>query len=128
MRLRSSSRWSRKPMVGICSLADSLTGESAAASGIGRHFRSFNPRSGRSLGRRGKPRLHAGFFFRGLQLFGRRRIKDTVRQRSERSLEGRQDLLAGIATGVEGMDFGLDLRTEFVRSPPELVEEARHLA
>ncbi len=77
-------------------------------------------------------RLYGGIFLSGrlgrFEFFCRRGIEDAVGQRSERSLEGRQDLLAGVAAGVEGMDFGLDLRTEFVRSAPEIVEEARHLA
>ena len=91
-------------MVGICSLADSFTGEDAAASGIGRCFRS-----GRRLGRRGKPRLYGGGIFRsgvfgslglfrGLfwGLFYGRGIEDAVGQRSERGLKWRQDLLPGV--------------------------------
>src|ERR1017187_4812397 len=136
MRLRSSSRWSRKPMVGICSLslAESFTGESAAASGIGRYFRSGN-----RLGRRGKPRLYGGFgrfgdggfggAFGSLDFFRGRRIEDTVGQRSQRRLERRQDLLPRqVGAGLQGVNFRLDLRAEFIGRTPELVEEARNLA
>src|SRR5216684_4156186 len=105
-------------MVGISSLslslswADSFRGEEAAASGIGRHFRS-------GLVGRGKPRLYGGLGrfgsggFGSFQLFGGRRIEDAAGERSERGLERRQDLLAGQAT-IERIDFGLDLRAEFV--------------
>src|ERR1035437_467598 len=136
MRLRSSSRCSRKPMVGICSLAESSTGEEAAASGIGRYFRS---------GSRLKPRLDSGGGFRSggcgsglrgfssLELLGGRWIEDAVGQRSERSLQSRQNLLprtaaAGVAAAIEGIHFRLDLRAEFVGSAPEFVEKARNLA
>src|ERR1700730_18075461 len=112
-------------MVGISSLADSSTGEEAAASGIGRYFRS-----GRRLGR-----ACAGFgvaVIGHIEPFGRRGIEDTVGQRSERGLERRQYLLpgtdAGVAATLERIDFGLDLRTGFVGSAPEFAEEARDLA
>src|ERR1700689_221170 len=140
MRLRSSSRWSRKPMVGICSLSDAFTGEEAASSGIGRYFRS-------GLGRWGDPGLYDGFGsdrdrfgsggFNGLgfssgilgsfQPFRRRRIEDAVGQRSERSLQRWQNLLPGVglsAIVIKGTDFRFDLRTEFVGGAAELAEEA----
>src|SRR5882762_8194920 len=125
-------------MVGISSWAGSLTGEEAAASGIGRYFRS-----GRRLGSRGKPRLYGslsmfgsgGFgsgIFSSVEPSGGWWIEDAVGQRSERGLERRQDLLAGAAAGVattfERIDFGLDLRAELVRSAPELAEKAGDLA
>src|SRR5208282_5637225 len=123
-------------MVGICSLslslslADSFRGEEAAASGIGRYLRSFNARSFNYWN-------GSGGIFRygsvgGLQFFHGRRIEDAIGERSERCVQRRQDLLAGAAgvgvTAIQGIDFGLDLRAEFVGSTPELVEEARHLA
>src|SRR5713101_4297319 len=84
-------------MVGISSLslswADSFRGEEAAASGIGRHFRS-------GLGRRGRRSLYGclGRFgsgdFGSFQLFGGRRIEDAAGERSERGLERRQNLLS----------------------------------
>src|ERR1700720_3921648 len=139
MRLVTSSRCERKPMVGISSLADSFTGEEAAASGIGRYFRS-----GRRLGNGGRfdrDRFGSGSFdssgfgggiFCSIEPFGRRGIEDAVGQRSERGLEGREDLLAGAAAGIaptfEGINFRFDLRAEFVGSAPELAEEARDLA
>src|SRR5208282_1780970 len=74
-----------------------------------------------------------GGIFGSLELFGRRRIEDAIGQRSERGLKRRQDLLAGVAVAVvsiaiQGIDFGLDLRAEFVRGAPEFVQEARDLA
>src|SRR5580658_986731 len=120
-------------MVGICSLylslADSFRGEEAAASGIGRNFRSLHARSFGDWSRSG------GIFrdrsFSSFRFFHGRRIEDAIGERSERGLERRQDLLAGAASVgvivVEGIDFGLNLRAEFVRRAPELVEEARHL-
>src|ERR1035438_9732503 len=148
MRLRSSSRWSRKPMLGICSLSVSLTdpfrGEEAAASGIGRYFRSRgwlgneDRFRGRVAGNRfcGGRIDGGGFgigFFDSFHLFGRRRVEDAVGQRSERCLEGWKDLLPGIGaasfpTDVEGIDFGLDLGAEFIGGAPELVKQARDLA
>src|ERR1700730_4620532 len=126
-------------MVGISSLADWFTGEEAAASGIGRYFRS-----GRRLGNGGRfdrdgfggggldCRVFSGGVFGSIEPFGRRGIEDTVGQRPERCLERRQYLLPGTAAGVaatlERIDFGLDLRAEFVGSAPELAEEARDLA
>src|SRR5271169_10106 len=138
-------------MVGICSLflslTDSFRGEEAAASGIGRYLRSFNarsfnfrsfiPGSGNRLGRQRKRRPRGGGIFRNrsfgsFEFFHGRRIEDAIGKRSERSLERRQDLLprggsVGVNT-IQGIDFGLDLRAEFVGRAPELVEEARHLA
>src|SRR5271157_5956598 len=123
-------------MVGIFSLTDSSTGEETAASGIGRNLRSFrlrsfNPRSGR----RGEPRLYGGGtfgsgFIRRFWLFGGRGIEDAVGQRTERGLEGRQDLLAGAAAAgvIQGIHFRLDLRAEFVGSAPELIQKTRDLA
>src|SRR5271156_4488721 len=114
-------------MVGICSLslslADSFGGVEAAASGIGRNLRSFNTRSGQGSG--GEPRLYGGG---RLRFFGERGIEDAIGQRSERGVEWRQDLLPGTAGVIEQIDFGLDLRAEFIGSAPELVEEARDLA
>src|SRR6202521_5883787 len=126
-------------MVGISSLADSFTGEEAAASGIGRYFRS-----GRRLGNGGRSfdrRFVSGSFdssgfgggvFGSIEPFGRRGIEDAVGQRSERGLERRQYLLPGTAAGVaatlERIDFGFDLGAEFVGSAPEFAEEARDLA
>src|SRR5258708_2026292 len=117
-------------MVGISSLslswADSLGGAEAAASGIGVHFRS-------RLGRRGRRRRYGCLArfgsgdFSSFQLFGGRRIEDAAGELSERGLERRQNLLAGEAA-VERIDFGLDLRAEFVGGAPELVQEARDLA
>src|SRR5258708_14877185 len=112
-------------MVGISSLslslslswADSFRGEEeAAASGIGSYFRSW-----RELGRRGGRGLYGGLGgfgsgglgFGSFQLFGGRRIEDAAGERSERGLERRQYLLARQAT-IERIDFGLDLRAEFV--------------
>src|SRR5208282_2332316 len=78
-----------------------------------------------------------GSIFRSFYLFGGRWIEDAISQRSARGLDGRQDLLptaAGVvAAGVclsciEGIDFGLDLRAEFVGSAPEFIQEARDLA
>src|ERR1039458_5344543 len=100
MRLRSSSRWSRKPMAGSWSrslaLADSFRGEEADSSGIGRNLRSVNSRSGSRLGRRGKLRLYGGGIlrngiFRSFSLFGGGWVENAVGERSERGLEGRQD-------------------------------------
>jgi len=65
--------------------------------------------------------------FGSFQLFGGRRIEDAAGERSERGLERRQNLLAG-ETAVERVDFGFDLRAEFVGCAPELVQEARDLA
>src|ERR1700687_2300745 len=126
-------------MVGLSSWADSCTGDEAAASGIWRYFRSGS-RLG-DCGRFGRDRFSSGGFdsglfgrgiFGGIEPFGRWGIEDAVGQRSERGLEGREDLLPGTAAGVgttfEGIDFGLDLRAEFVGSAPELAEEARDLA
>src|SRR6202521_2595915 len=124
-------------MVGISSLADSFTGEEAAASGIGRYFRS-----GRRLGNGGRSfdrRFVSGSFdssgfgggiFCSIEPFGRRGIEDAVGQRPERGLERRGGLLpgAGGAATFERIDFGFDLRAEFVGSAPELAEEARALA
>lgn len=117
-------------MVGICSSAESFTGEEAAASGIGRRFRS-----GRGLGRRGWHRLYCGFgicgsggILGGFQFFGRWRIEDAIGQRSKRLLKGRQDLLPGAATAIEGIELGLDLGAELIGSAPELVQETRDLA
>src|SRR5258706_801757 len=116
-------------MVGISSLADSFTGEEAAASGIGRYFRS-----GRRLGRRGKPSVYGsvsmvgGGGFGGFRLIGGRGIEDAVGQRSERGLQGRQDLLPGADRVIQGINFGFDLRAEFVGSAPELIDKARDLA
>src|ERR1700675_4608487 len=124
-------------MVGISSLADSFTGEEAAASGIGRYFRS-----GRRLGnscRFDRDRFGSGSFdssgfgggiFCRIEPFGRRGIENAVGQRPKRGLKGREDLLAGAgaAATFEGINFGFDLRAEFVRSAPELAEETRDLA
>src|ERR1035441_8429687 len=128
MRLRSSSRWSRKPMVGIGSLADSVTGDETAVSGIGRNFRRR---------RRGKPRLYSrGIFGRGcgildfdrgcglslsrpgfsgpafgsFQLLGGRRIEDAAGERSEGSLRRWQNL--GLGPVLGGVDFRFDLGSE----------------
>src|SRR5258708_35292003 len=115
-------------MVGISSLADSFTGEEAAASGIGRYFRS-----GRRLGRRGTPFVHGTLSmfgsggFGGFPLIGGRGIEDAVGQRSKRGLQGRQDLLPGADSAIQGINFGFDLRAEFVGSPPELIDKARDL-
>src|SRR5208283_1719317 len=104
-------------MVGICSLslslplADSFRFEDAAASGIGRCFRSGsrlgngNRFGGGSFDRnRFRTGFHRGGFgggiFGSLELFGRRRIEDAIGQRSERGLKRRQDLLAGVAVAV----------------------------
>src|SRR5450755_1414509 len=102
MRLRSSSRWSRNPMVGISSLAVGFT-EVAVASGIGRYFRN------RSRFLDGVD-SDGGWFSGsnvGLRRFGRsqflwgRRIEDAAGQRTERCLKRRQNLLHGFAAGVE---------------------------
>src|ERR1700676_2422219 len=98
-------------MVGISSLADSSTGEEAAASGIGRYFRS-----GRRLGNGGRfdrdgfgsGGLDCGGFGGGIfcciESFGRRGIEDAVGQRSERGLERRGGLVPGGA--APGHFFG----------------------
>src|SRR5208282_6589316 len=108
-------------MVGICSLADWFAGEEADSSGIGRNLRRFNSRSGSRLGNGcrcdwgalgrgdwgdgifGSGVFH-GSIFRSFYLFGGRWIEDAISQRSERGLDGRQDLLptaAGVvAAGV----------------------------
>src|SRR5260370_12531688 len=85
-------------MVGISSLslswADSFRGEEAAASGIGRHFRS-------GLGRRGRRSLYGclGRFgsgdFGSFQLFGGRRIEDAAGERFARGLGGGRKLSGG---------------------------------
>src|SRR5271166_3187527 len=132
-------------MVGICSLllsvADSFRFGDAAASGIGRCLGSGSRvgdrdtlGSGLERNRLGGGRFHRGCLLRGIfysfKLFRRRRIEDTVGQRSERRLKRGQDLLprASGLIAIERIDFGLDLRTEFVGSAAELVEEARNLA
>ena len=95
--------------------------------------------------RRGKPRIYSGGAFRSrrcgsglggfgsLELLGGRRIEDAIGQRSERSLQGRQNLLprtaaAGVAAAIERIHFRFDLRAEFVGSAPEFVEKTRNLA
>ena len=117
--------------------ADSFTGEEAAASGIGRTS-GFNSEreqareTGQALGAASTSGIFGSRVFRSFELFGGRGIEDAVGQRSERGLKWRQDLLPGaacwLATAIQGIHFGLDLRAEFVGSAPELVEEARDLA
>ena len=126
-------------MVGIGSLADSVTGDETAASGIGRNFRR---------GRRGKPRLYSegifgrdsrmldfggrcglgfsGFGFGGFQLLGRRRIEDTAGERTEGRLSRWENL--GLGPVLGGVDLGFDLGSKFVRGAAELVHEAADLA
>src|SRR5208282_3826671 len=128
-------------MVGMASLAESLMGEEAAASGIGRNFRMGWCRRGR----RGKPRLYdngvfglgggsgfgsrsrgfGGLGFGGRKLLGGRRVEDAACERSERFLERRQNLRL---LPFEGIDFGFDLGAEFVRGAAELVHDAPDLA
>src|ERR1700691_4451097 len=133
IRVRNSSRWSRKPIVGICSLSGAFTDEEAASSGIGGRFRS-----GRRLmdcdgfGRSG---FHSSVFGGGIlgsfQLFRTRRIEDAIGKRSKRGLQRWQYLRPGAAlapVAIERIDFGFDLRTELVGCASELVEEAGDLA
>src|SRR5450631_71048 len=67
-----------------------------------------------------------GSGFSSFQLFRGRGIEDAIGQRSQWRLERWQYLLPGQAA-IEGVDFRLDLRAEFVGCAPELVEEARDL-
>src|SRR5882724_8070559 len=121
---RSSSRCSRKAMVGISSFTGSFTDEDAVASGIGSYFRYgrrlvnvrvFCGRPSRDLGGLGS-----------LKPFGRWRVKDAAGKRIQRRMERRQDLR--LYLGLERVYFRFDLRLELVRCPLELVHETPDLA
>src|SRR5450631_3981412 len=113
-------------MAGICSvsLAESLRCAEAARSGIRRYFRSGRRLGsgfgldlrGDRFGGNGLARRILGCSFSGFHFLWRWRIKDAIRQRSKRGLRWRQDLLPGVASRVEGVNLGLDLRAEFVGS------------
>src|SRR5258706_7413712 len=118
---RSSSRCSRNPMVGMSSLTGSFTDEDADASGIGSYFRR-----GRRLGiRRRFGGGRVGDLSRS-QPFGRRRIEDAARQRSQPRMNRRQNL--GLNARLNRANLRLDLRLELIGGPLELIHKAPDLA
>src|SRR6266545_2829575 len=112
---RSSSRCSRNPMAGICSLSPPCEGSSAATSGIGRLGGGIGP-----LGQ-----LRGGMLL-GCMLLGVRVEHGPAGHRAPWRIHGRKVLgRAGFAVKVG--DLGLDLRLEFVGGPLELVQSLANL-
>src|SRR5258708_3885831 len=107
---RSSSRCSRNPMAGICSLSSPCEGSSAAISGIGRLGGGIGP-----LGQ-----------LRGCMLLGARIEHGSARHGAARRIHWRKILGHGGFT-LEGGDLCLGLRLEFVGGPLELVQGLSNL-